>query len=78
MERGISLLPRNALLIQVQVPVLPCFWKYLIGDGEPRGWGNFPVSTALPLPICAICIPHSDIPASPVLILQQGGCGEGV
>lgn len=69
MERGISLVPSNALLIQVQVPLLPCSWKQLIDDGEPRGWGNFPVSTALPLPICAIHISHSAIPGSPVLIL---------
>lgn len=69
MERGISLVPSNALLIQVQVPVLPCSWKHLIDDGDPGGWGNFPVGTALPLPICAIYISHSAIAGSPVLIL---------
>lgn len=78
MERGSSLVPSNALLIQVQVPLLPCSWKHLIDDGEPRGWGNFPVSTALPVPVCATCVSHSAIPGSPVLILRHSGCGEGV
>lgn len=33
MERGISLVPSNALLIQVQAPLLPRSWKHLINDG---------------------------------------------